>query len=383
MMLFALSLFACAPTSDAAPDDSAVDDTAVDDTAAAANTDALLVVATVASDYSTGQLATVNVVTGAVTDALLPTTSDPIVETDDGYVFLLDRSSENTVRMYPAGDWSAPIVEFSTGDSTNPQDVARCGDVLVVSTLATDSLGLWDAATGLARGTVDLSAWSDADGSPEADTIVKGTDGDLYVTLNQSDTTSYPWTSAYGTGTVLRVSCDSLTVTGEWTTGPNPSLQPHPIDQTKLLLRTGDYYNADYTAKLDGALYTFDPVAGTISEPHLTEEALGLNIGTVAGGVDGKAILVADDAYSWGVQCLDLATWTATPADEVDSFIGDAVVAPDGRVWVAYRTGYAGNGAPIVEGLVVWDPATCTSAAPIVTAFPPYSLALVGASEAP
>jgi len=291
-------------------------------------------------------------------------------------VFLLDRSSENTVRLYAAGDWSAPLVEFSTGDSTNPQDAGLCGDVIVVSTLATDSLGLWDAGTGLARGSIDLSAWSDADGSPEADAILRGLDGDLFVTLNQLDTSSYPWTSADGTGTVLRISCDTLEVVGEWTTGPNPGLMPHPVEPGKYLLRTGDYYNADYTAKLDGAVYTFDPAAETISAPHLTEEAFGYNIGTIAGGAAGKAILVGDNAYSWGVYCLDLTTWATTATDVVDSFIGDAVTTPDGKVWVSYRAGYAGNGDPVVEGLVAWDPATCTSSAPVATAFPPYSLAV-------
>lgn len=376
MILLPLYLLACEPTADDAGDDTATD------TDTDSNADSYtLVVATVASDYTAGQLATVSGPSGVVTDAILPTTSDPTIESDGDKVFLIDRSAENTVRMYASphgngGNWSAPLVEFSTGDGTNPQDVAICGDTLVVSMLAEDHLGLWNAETGLARGTIDLSAWSDLDGSPEADAIVKGADGDLYVTLNQLDTSVTPWMSGDGTGTVLRIACDTLEVAEEWTTGPNPALMAHPVEPTKLLLRTGLYFDADYNLALDGALYTLDPAAGTISEPHLTEAALGYNIGAIAGGTDGKAILVGDDGYSWNVYCLDLSTWTATATPAVDSFIGDVVTAPDGTVWVGYRAGYAGTGAPVVEGLVAWHPATCTSST-LATTFPPYSMALV------
>ncbi|MFN7142866.1 MAG: hypothetical protein ACK4YP_03755 [Myxococcota bacterium] len=372
-MLLAL-LLACEPS---VPEDTGTPDTG--DTADAGDDGRpsyTLVVATVASDYSAGQLATVRA-HGEVTDALLPTTSDPVVEVQGDRVFLLDRSSENTVRMYAAGDWSQPLVELSTGDNSNPQDAALCGDTLVVSTYAGDALGLYDAATGLARGAIDLSAWDDGDGSPEPDTILPGPDGDLYVTLNRVDTTGYPWTSADGTGALLRVDCETLAVTADWTVGPNPSILPHPADPAKMLLRTGDYYHDDYTAKLDGALYTFDPAAGTLSDPLLTEEDFGKNIGTLVGNDDGHAILVGDDAYSWGVWCVDLATGDARPTPAVDSYIGDAVAADDGTVWIAYRAGYAGNGDPVVEGLVPWDPSACTAGEPVSTLFPPYSLALL------
>ncbi len=366
MTLYALLLLACGPSTD---------DVVADDTGGA-DLGLTLAVATVATDYTAGQLAVLNA-GGTVTDALFPTTTDPTVEAHDGYVFLLDRSAENTVRMYAAGDWSAPLVEFSTGDGSNPQDVAICGDVLVVSTLAGGTLDLHDMGTGLARGTIDLSPWDDGDGSPEADTILEGPDGALYVTLNRYDTTSTPWSSADGTGTIVRVDCDTLAVTAEWTVGPNPGLVPHPVDATKMLLRTGDYFNADYTAKLDGAVYTFDPIAGTVSNPHLTEAELGFNIGAIAGNAAGNAILVADDAYAWNVFCLDLETWTTTATPPVNAYINDAVATPDGKVWVGYRAGYAATEDPVVAGLVAWDPATCTAADPVATIFPPYSMALV------
>jgi len=368
-MWLALLLSACEP---AVKDTAAPADTGAD---TGADGDHTVVIATVAGDFSAGQLATVSA-DGTVTDAIFPTTTDPVVEVDGDRVILLDRSSENTVRVYDAADWSAPLVELSTGDGSNPQDAAFCGDVLVVSTYAGTSLGLYDGATGLSRGALDLSPYADADGVPEADAIVRGPDGHLYVSLNKLDTSALPWTSADGSGTIVRVDCETVTITEDWTVGPNPSISPHPADPNTILVRTGDYYNDDYSVKLDGALQTFDPVAGTVSEPLLTEAAFGYNLGSLAGNRGGHAMLVADDAYSWTVFCLDLTTFEATPTTAVDSFIGDAVTAPDGTAWIAYRQGYAGSGAPVIAGLVAWNPETCMSADPVSTLFPPYSLAI-------
>ena len=248
------------------------------------------------------------------------------------------------------------------------------GDTLVVSLLAEDHLGLYDVATGADLGGLDLSAWDDGDGSPEADAIVPF-GGDLYVALGRLDT-SASWNSADGTGTILQVDCDTLSVTAEWTTGPNPGLSPYPGADDRLLLRTGDYFDADWNMLLDGALATFDPVSGTIGDPLLTEEAFGKNLGALVGD-EAHAMLVTDDGYSWNISCVDLATWDITPTDPVDSFLSDGAWGPDGKAWMVYRPGFADNGLPQVSGLVPWDPATCTAGDAVATTLPPSSLALV------
>jgi streptogramin lyase len=145
----------------------------------------------------------------------------------------------------------------------------------------------------------------------------------------------------------------------------------------RLMIRTGDYFNPDYTPKLDGALASFDPASGTISDPILTEADFGMNLSALVGNADGNALLIADDAYSWNVFCVNLETMEVTDTPFVDSYIGEAVASPDGQVWVAYRAGYAGTGDPVLSGLVRWDPATCTAEDPIASVFPPYSLALL------
>lgn len=326
------------------------------------------------TDYASGVLSRIDVGDSTSVIDLMPVAADVAVEVQGDDTFVLGRSSENTVRMYAGLELDAPLIEVSTGDGTNPQDVGRCGDTLVVSLLAEDHLALYDAGAGADAGTIDLSAWDDGDGSPEADGILPGPDGDLYVALGRLDT-STDWTSADGTGAILRVDCETLTVAEEWETGPNPGLSPFPGDDSRMVLRTGDYFDADWNMKLDGALAAFDPAAGTIEE-LVTEAAYGRNLGALVGDAE-HAMLVTDDGYSWNIACVDLATWEVTETDAVDSFLSDGAWGPDGKAWMVYRPGFADNGAPQVSGLVAWDPATCTAADPVVTTLPPSSLALI------
>jgi hypothetical protein len=346
-------------------------DPTTDDTAVVI--DNVIAVATTAADYSAGQLALVDWESGAVRDAVLPTASDVNVTMDAGRLFVLERSVENTVRMYDPADLSAPIVEISTGDSTNPQSAALCGETIVTSLFATDYLALFDATTGLPSGTVDLSAYDDGDGSPEAFSIVRAGD-QLLVALNQLDTGTATWNSADGTGTIVQLDCASLSVVDAWETGPNPSLSSWPQDDTKFLLQTGDYFNDDFSIRLDGALYSFSPEAG-ISAPIFTEEAVGANLGAIAGAGD-HVMLVTNDGHAWSAWCADLGTGVLSETEAVDAFINDAVSAPDGTAWLAYRAGYAGNGAPVREGLYPWNAETCTMGEPATTLFPPSALAI-------
>lgn len=331
-----------------------------------------LAVATVASDYTAGQLAVVDWESGVVHDALFPTAGDTAVAFDMGKLFVLERSVENTVRMYTPDDYSAPEVELATGDSSNPQAAALCNDTIVVVLYDVSSLGLYDAGTGLPTGTIDLSTWDDGDGAEPFSLVRAG--GQLYVSLNRLDRSTTTWSSADGTGTILQVDCASLTVVDAWETGPNPSLLPWPQDASRFILQTGDYFNDDFTVRLDGALQSFSPETG-ISEPIFTEEALGANLGPIAGAAD-DVVLITNDGRSWSTWCANLSSGALVATEPVDAFISDAVSAPDGTAWLAYRAGFAGTGAPVVEGLVPWDPVACTRGEPLALTLPPVALAL-------
>lgn len=394
-LLLLLALPACEPTAkDDTGDDTAADDTDTgsddtdtgDDTdtdtadtgdtdTAPATWDAVLV--TVSSDYASGAVALVDQDL-ALTDGVFPATGDTIVVVQDGTTYLLHRSSEDTVQAFAGTDFSAPTVEFSTGEGSVPRDVASCDGKLFVSLYREDHLGVYDPTSGLPVGTVDLTAYSDDDGSPEADGLAIGPDGFLYVALNQLDYTTYR--SADGSGSLVKVDCATLEAVDAWDAGPGTSLAPHPSDPNTLLLFGGNYFTEDWSGPdLDGGLWTFDVATGEVSGPHLTEEALGGNVGGFAG--DGDTLLMTlDDGATWSLHCVDTTDWTVTLADAPNAYIGGMATAPDGDVWVMQRENYAGTGEAEI-GTVIYDLDGCAPGATVETAFPPYDVAFSPGQE--
>lgn len=319
------------------------------------------------TDYQVGALASYDVAHKQLSDSLLLTSSDNSVATDGDLLFVMGRSSEDTVRVY-GEDLSVPSAEFSTGSATNPQDVAVCGENLVVALYETDYLGVYDLS-GSQTGTVDLSAFSDADGGPEPSELMRGPDGFLYVALNHLDSSF----RADGPGELLKIDCESWSVVDSWETTPNASFSVDPRHPERLVITGGNYFNDDFSGPdLDGWLQTFDINSGSLSEPLLTEAEYGKNIGFVSLQEDGSMVVVGDDGYAWTVSCLT-TDGSQNIALEGNIFVSGGLVGPDGQLWLSLRPGF-GEGATM-EGLVSLDPVSCHADKPRVTALPPGSMA--------
>jgi hypothetical protein len=371
MILAFLSFHACEPTSkadDTAPADADTDaDTDTDtDTDADTDTDtdpsAYTVVGTT-SDYTSGSVATIDAQTGALSDSLVTLGGDAIAVALDSTVYVLGRSSENTVRAYTLGDWSAPAVEFSTGDGTNPADVATCDGKLFVSLYDGGDIGVYDPSNGSLVGRVDLSAYADSDGSANPADLYAAPNGALYVALSRYDYGSY-W-SDYGM--IAKIDCDTFDVLGTWQAGVNTRFSVD-AGNPDVLVVSGDNY------ALDGAVYTFDTGTDTLSDPLVTEADLGMGLGPWAGGVDGHGVLIANDGTFYSVWCVDTTSWELTEAAEPQVFVAGAAAAPDGTVWVAQRSSW-GGGEPVL-GFVPYDPAACSAGDAVPTALEPYSVTI-------
>lgn len=389
-LLLLLALSACEPTAkdtgDTAEDTGSEDtgsgdtdtadtsDTDTADTGEPVDTDWTAVIGTVSTDYASGAVALATA-DGQLTEDVFASTPDTVVVVEGDTVFLLNRSAENTVQAFQGTDFSAPFLEFSTGDGSNPQDVATCGGHLFVTLMAEEHIGVYDPSTGLPVGTVDLSDFSDDDGSPEAGSVVVGSDGALYVALQQLDYLS-TYASTDGSGTLVKVDCASMEVVESWDVGPNPRLTGHPSDADTLLVYGGDYYLPDWSGpKLDGGLWTFDVASGTLAGPHLTEEDLGGNLAGFAGAGD-DLLVTLDDGYSWEVWCVSTTDWTPTLAAEPHVYVAAMAATPNGKVLAAQRQDFLGS-ADAVVGTAVYDLASCAAETTWTTTFPPYSVAIL------
>ncbi len=354
-MILLLTLSCAAPDADSAP----APDTDV--------TGGVLVT----TDYVAGSVARLGL-DGTLVPDLLPTGGDSVVVAEGRRLFLVDRVA-NVVRAYDDGVLDAPTWEANVGDGANPTGVATCDGKVFVARLLLPSMAVLDARTGASLGEVDLGAYADADGSPEADSVL-ALDGAVWVTLNQLDyLTTYRSTD--GSGTLVRVDCATLGVTDSWEVGPNPHAS-RVGNGTRIVLYGGDYFDADGAPSLDGRLQIFDTATRTLSATLLTEADLGGNLGNVVIREDGRGVLTLDDATRWSAACFDLTTGTLGEAWDPGAYIPQAVPDPTGAAWLLQRPPYAGEPGDLGAVRVELD--ACTRAPAVRTRLPPYSLAFLG-----
>jgi hypothetical protein len=328
--------------------------------------DVALAVSTLTQAFDAGTLTVVDLATGEVCDDVVTATGDSAVQVVDDRVVLVDRLGTDRLRWFEPGRWEAPLREVSLGDATNPHDLARCGEGWLVSLYERDHLVHLDDE-GRIRARVDLSPWADADGLPEASTLVRRGDGVL-VELQRLDRATDPavWTPA-GPGTVLHVSCPDLEVVDAWEVAENPRLVPGPGGSVAIL---GG----------DGSVRVRDPDGATRWTARLDHPA-----STAAFGGGGPGVVITRDAGLWHrITCIDAAGRT-TPLRLTDAYLPAAEATDDGRVTVAVRTGWADPSTrPQDAGEVVldpapglWriDPAACRVIDTLPTALGPFDLA--------
>ena len=330
-----------------------------DDTAPAAEADAdtdadtdadpqtTAVIATVSSDYATGSFSTVDLSDWAVEDDLFITSGDSAVSVDEGWVFQINRYGYDNIRLYEPGEWSEPIWEQSLGDLANPYDANLCNGDLFVSLYGEDFIGVYDPASGLLTGTVDLSAFNDGDGvGPEGGGMVE-VGGKLYIGMNRLDRNG-GWADVGGA--VAEIDCESMSVSDSWSIGGNTSVHPWP--GTDSVLVTAREFGDDV-----GGLYAIDTTAG--SAELIVETGTDNLSGIAAHGDAAVAISLASDYSHYAVHCIDLADGSLTTVEESVSYLNGVKGNDLGEAWITAASSWIDSSAP--SGVFVYDIETCSS----------------------
>ncbi len=295
------------------------------------------------TDYSVGSLATVDLATWEVTDGITDTTGDPVVDVSGGYVFQINRFNYDDVRVYEPGSYGAPITEFALDDGANPHDAEVCNGELFLSQFGAPELVIYDPESGLLTGSVDLSAYADADGNPEMSDIVQ-VDGKLYVALENLDTGG-SWTPVGGA--VVEIDCATRAVTADWSPGFGVSVFPYPPEPSKVVVSTREDADGGST----GGLWLLDTSDGSLSELLVPDAELGGQVIAFTAYETGAVAMIATPNYTYSYGCIDLSDWSYT---EVEADLGyiPAMAGNDwGQAWFA-----AGN-----KGVWIYDVETCTS----------------------
>jgi hypothetical protein len=237
----------------------------------------------VTSDFTTGSFGTVDLdpprnVMGSNPGHLLY--RDAVVRTRGGLVYVVNRLFADNLQVLDPQQGFATRLQCSTGNGTNPHDIAFAGDhKAYMSLFERPDLLIVDPAAprscaGFTLGSIDLSALADPDGVPDMDQMAV-VDDRLYVALQQLDIHTVLRVPAQnGRLAVIDTRSDSIVGSIELS-GKNP------FAATKgLTVRNGGIYLAEagLFGVMDGGLERVDLATQQAEGFFVTEADLGGDI---------------------------------------------------------------------------------------------------------
>ncbi len=166
------------------------------------------VIATQASDYSSGAHSIINYsAPRSATNDLLPTGSDVRIFSHGKHFYRIERFGANTITKFSIDDPATPIWQFSTdepGDTnSNPYAIIFLNETKAYL-LRYNSTKAWivnpsvtqENEAGFKIGELDLSSFADADGSPDmASGVIVG--NKLFIALQRYDMVAGPVNSSF------------------------------------------------------------------------------------------------------------------------------------------------------------------------------------------
>jgi hypothetical protein len=232
-------------------------------------------------------------------------------------------------------------LQCSTGVGSNPHDiVAVAPDRAYVTRYGRPELWVVDPSVAscdrFRRGTIDLSAFADADGLPEMSQMVLA-EGRVFVSVQRLDRTRGFAPTGPSRLVVIDPAADavvgSIRLTGANAFGDASGIAREPGGGQLVIGTPGDIYRVG-----DGGLERVDPVTLTAEGRFLvTEEALGGNITdfVLVSATKGYAVVQTGDLRN---RLVAFDPSGASPPRDVlvrEGFLPDIALGPDGLLWVA------------------------------------------------
>lgn len=332
------------------------------------------------TDYATGGLSSLDLDTNTAVNDHLTIHSDAVVRTYRDKVYVLNRLGQDNVIVLNGDDLQTPLTQYSTGNGTNPHDIAFVSEEKAyISRYGRTHLLVVNPVTGDSLGTVDLSTFADADGLPETSQLaVHG--GHLFAACHRLDRENGWVPTEFSAIAVVDVTSDQLVdvdpdaegTQGIVMTGSNPA---------GAALRGSRWYLSavnTYTDLTDGGIEVID-LANLRSEGIVLDE-------TTAGGNPGSLVMtserdgyavITDENFVNSVKRLDLATQSVSPG--LEGLSGGFVPGLGlfgTRLFVLDQGSF---GDPASAGVKVYDVnSNDLLAGPISMGLPPSSIAFLG-----
>ncbi len=302
--------------------------------------------------------------------------SDAISCWYDGLVYVVNRQNGDNIQVLdPAGDFST-LRQYSTGNGTNPQDIAFGSETKAYITLYdTNHLLIMNTVTGAHLGTIDLSAFADDDGLCENSMLCMVGEY-LYATIQRVDRNN--WWGPSGDSYVAVVDCSADTLVDT-----DPSA---PGVQAIHLQGTNPYSDIVYDAAAarlyvscvgwwassDGGIEIINPATWLSEGFLLTEGAAGGDIidFDLLDGEKGYAV-IANSSFFTELVSFDLTSGTKTATLYAPGAwaINNIGISPAGELFLADRT-------VLDPGIRIYDTSDDTgiTSGTIDTGLPPYHI---------
>jgi hypothetical protein len=330
------------------------------------------------SDFVTGSAAFLAPGASAAQVNLLNIHSDAEARYHQGRVYVINRLGQDNILVLDEGDLRTPLLQFSTGNRTNPHDMEIVApDKAYVSRYDSPGLLMVNPQDGTHLGTIDLSGFADGDGLPEMSQMeVVGSR--LYVACQVQDRNAGFVPAEQGLLVVIDLDTDRVVDMDP--TAPGVQALPLSAGNPGSLFAAGNQLILAETSAFGdtkGGIEVIDLSTGS-GRLVLTEAELGGDLTSLelVSPTRGYAV-VADLSFANRVVPVDLSTGQVGPALEGHSTGFTPSLAADGsRLYVADRGTFAD---PDAAGVLIYDTAThALLAGPISTGLPPSHLVVLG-----
>ncbi len=321
----------------------------------------------VTSDSTTGSFSTVNKNSREATESIGSIHSDAAVRAYGGLVYVINRLNADNIQVLDPNSGYSTTLQFSVGAGLNPQDIAFVnGSKAYVSRYGSAELLIVNPATGKQTGTINLSAYADADGIPEmAQMYITG--GKLYVAIQALDRDSFFAPTGQSAVVVIDTATDTV-ITAISLPFQNPFGAFVKLSNGLLAISCVGSFFAE-----DGGVATIDTATNTASASSVTEAFLGGQIGNTVFTSNSKGFtIISDSSFNTILAMFDTSAGTVQNLYQTDGFKLLCVATDGDEVWVCDSS----DSAPGVQVFDAGNGSQLTGSA-ISTGLPPRQISFL------
>ena len=346
-------------------------------------TDALANQAVLTTTYkSSGGLSSLDLGTNTATNDHLTIHADAVVRTYRDKVYILNRLGQDNVIVLSRDDLATPLTQYSTGNGSNPHDIAFVSEEKAyISRFGRTHVLIVNPVTGDSLGSVDLSTFADADGLPETSQLALHGNR-LFAACHRLDRENGWAPTEFSAIAVVDVTTDLLVDADPDAEGVQGIVMTSRNSAGAAQRGSKWFLSAvnTYTDLTDGGIEVID-LENQRSEGIVLDEATaGGNLSSLVmtSDNDGYAV-VTDEKFVNTVKRLNLTAQTASQGlDGLSGGFVSGLGVFGSRLYILDQGSF---GDPASAGVKVYNVNTEELlAGPISTGLPPSSIAFLGSA---